>query len=126
MLAQTVRSNLKDINNLKMRTKTMKFSNLFQSVPTVGNEEAEVRQVLMKDGLIELTEDDLPYELVVEDDELESDKSDDIEIVEEGDELYEIVDNPDELVVQFPIISDINLEEKLPFFKSLSLKLASL
>lgn len=123
MLAQTVRSNLKDINNLRMRTKTTKFSNLFQSAPTMGvEEETEVVQVLMKDGLIEIPEDELITELVVEDDE----PSDDVEIVEEGDDLYEIIDNPDELVVQFPIISNINLEEKLPFFKSLSLKLASL
>ena len=42
MLAQTVRSNLKDINNLRMRTKTTKFSSLFQTAPTVGVEEDDV------------------------------------------------------------------------------------
>ena len=37
-----------------------------------------------------------------------------------------IVENPDELVVQFPIVSDIQLEEKLPFFKSIMVKLANI
>lgn len=123
MLAQTVRSNLKDINNLKMRTKTTKFSSLFQTAPTVGVEEDEVRQVLMKDGLIEISEDDQWEEIVVEDDEP---AEEDFDIVEEDDELYEIVEDPDAVIVQFPVISDIKLEEKLPFFKSISLKLASL
>ena len=69
MLAQTVRSNLKDINNLRMRTKTTKFSSLFQTAPTVGVEEDEVRQVLMKDGLIEISDDEQWEEIVVEDEE---------------------------------------------------------
>lgn len=37
----------------------------------------------------------------------------------------DIVENPREVVVQFPIISEFQLEEKLPFFKSIMAKLAS-
>ena len=37
-----------------------------------------------------------------------------------------IVENPKEVVVQFPIISDIKLDEHLPFFRSISAKLAAL
>ncbi len=123
MLAQTVRSNLKDINNLKMRTKTTKFSSLFQSAPTVSVEEVEeVRQVLMKDGLFDVSQQEWE-EIVVEDEE---EATDDFDIVEEGDELYEIVEDTTQVVVSFPIISDIELEEKLPFFRAVSLKLASL
>ena len=123
MLAQTVRSNLKDINNLKMRTKTTKFSSLFQSAPTVSVEEVEeVRQVLMKDGLFDVSQQEWE-EIVVEDEE---EATDDFDIVEEGDELYEIIEDTTQVVVSFPIISDIELEEKLPFFRALSLKLASL
>ena len=44
----------------------------------------------------------------------------------ENDDPYEFVENPKEVVVSFPIVSDIVCEEKLPFFKSLSFKLASL
>ena len=123
MLAQTVRSNLKDINNLKMRTKTTKFSSLFQSAPTTSVEEVEeVRQVLMKDGLFDVSQQEWE-EITVEEDEEETD---DFDIVEEGDELYEIVEDTTQVVVSFPIISDIELEEKLPFFRAVSLKLASL
>ena len=123
MLAQTVRSNLKDINNLRMRTKATKFGALFQTVPSMGTDEFEVREVLMKDGLVKVSIDHIEDDPVIE---YEDSEIIDYEIVEEDDELYEIVENPDELVVQFPIISDIQLEEKLPFFKSISLKLASL
>ena len=38
----------------------------------------------------------------------------------------DIVENPDEVIVQFPIVSDIQLDEKLPFFKSIMVKFASL
>ena len=123
MLAQTVKSNLKDIDNLRMRTKTTKFSSLFQSAPTASVEEVEeVRQVLMKDGLFDVSQQEWE-EITVEEDEEETD---DFDIVEEGDELYEIVEDTTQVVVSFPIISDIELEEKLPFFRALSLKLASL
>lgn len=120
MLAQTVRSNLKDINNLKMRTKTTKFGSLFQTVPVVEN---DLRQVLAKEGLIEIAEDEQWEELVVEDEEPVEETFD---IVEEDDELYEIVEDTTQVLVKFPIVSSIKLEEKLPFFKSISLKLASL
>ena len=36
-----------------------------------------------------------------------------------------IVENPNEVIVNFPIISDIKLEEKLPFFKSILYKCAN-
>ncbi|MBR6722913.1 hypothetical protein IKL64_05620 [bacterium] len=126
MLATTVRSNLKDINNLKMRTKTTKFSRLFQTVPVIESDESEMRQVLMREGLVELPKDEDFEDITVVDVEDSEPEFDDIDITEEDDELYEIVEDPNELVVQLPVISDINFEERLPFFKSISLKLASL
>ena len=126
MLATTVRSNLKDINNLKMRTKTTKFSRLFQTVPVIESDESEMRHVLMREGLVELPKDEDFEDITVVDVEDSEPEFDDIDITEEDDELYEIVEDPNELVVQLPVISDINFEERLPFFKSISLKLASL
>ena len=134
MLAQTVKDNLKDINNLKMRTKAARFSTLFQTVPTVGGKNMGLRQVLMREGLIEICEDELVDEVVVDNtveevvEDVVEETSDvmDFDIVEEGDELYEIVENPDELVVSLPVISVSDFENRLPFFKSVSLKLASL
>ncbi len=49
------------------------------------------------------------------------DVTEDIELQES-----DIVENPDEVIVQFPIVSDIQLGEKLPFFKSIMVKFASL
>lgn len=117
MLAQTVRNNMTDIKSLKMRGKTTKFSNLFQSAPTVNAQRNEIRQVLMKGEHVELSEDDSLFDEIAIP---EQTQEDDMEISE-----Y-IVENPDEVVVNFPIVSDIKLDEKLPFFRSISLKLASL
>ncbi len=124
MLAQTIRNNLKDINNLKMRTKATKFSSLFQSAPTeIEALGKEFRQVLMKDGLIEVEQDDSLFDEIPEYEEITV--FEDYDIDEEEIAEY-IIENPNEVVVEFPIISDIQLDEKLPFFKSLSMKLASL
>jgi len=150
MLAQTVRQNLKDINNLKMRTKATKFSKLFSTQPTV-NEEDELVQVLAKNGLMEISADDelyrqlsiseqepdfdneLNYVSIYDssediDDFDELDDFDDIEICEEdnSEEISEyIVENPDEVVVEFPISISMESDEKLPFFRSISKKLAA-
>lgn len=142
MLAQTVRNNLKSIDKLNMRSKTTKFSDLFSTAPTVAMTKSEIRQVLMSDGLKEVAKDDELFdEISLPEEELESEgissNIEDIEddcdfdIVEEPDiddsEVAEyIVENPKEVVVQFPIISDIKLGEHLPFFRSISAKLAAL
>lgn len=142
MLAQTVRNNLKSIDKLNMRSKTTKFSDLFSTAPTVAMTKSEIRQVLMRDGLKEVAKDDELFdEISLPEDEFESEEiSTDIEdvaddcdfdIVEEPDiddsEVAEyIVENPKEVVVQFPIVSDIKLDEHLPFFRSISAKLAAL
>ena len=142
MLAQTVRNNLKSIDKLNMRSKTTKFSDLFSTAPTVAMTKSEMRQVLMSDGLKEVAKDDELFdEISLPEEELESEgissniediENDcDFDIVEEPDiddsEVAEyIVENPKEVVVQFPIISDIKLDEHLPFFRSISAKLAAL
>lgn len=142
MLAQTVRNNLKSIDKLNMRSKTTKFSDLFSTAPTVAMTKSEIRQVLMSDGLKEVAKDDELFdEISLPEEELESEgissniediENDcDFDIVEEPDiddsEVAEyIVENPKEVVVQFPIISDIKLDEHLPFFRSISAKLAVL
>lgn len=142
MLAQTVRNNLKSIDKLNMRSKTTKFSDLFSTAPTVAMTKSEIRQVLMSDGLKEVAKDDELFdEISLPEEELESEgissniediENDcDFDIVEEPDiddsEVAEyIVENPKEVVVQFPIISDIKLDEHLPFFRSISAKLATL
>lgn len=121
MLAKTVRQNSINIQNLEMkRNKTVKFSSLFQSKPTVELNKSEIRQILMNGKLIEAEEDDSIFDEIAE-------VNQEPNIQTEEDEIAEyIVENPDEVVVQFPIVSDIKLEEKLPFFKAISYKLANL
>ena len=125
-----------------MISKTTKFSDLFSTAPTVAMTKSEIRQVLMSDGLKEVAKDDELFdEISLPEEELESEgissniediENDcDFDIVEEPDiddsEVAEyIVENPKEVVVQFPIISDIKLGEHLPFFRSISAKLAAL
>lgn len=114
MLAQTVRNNLQSTQKLEMRTKTRKFSSLFQSDPTITIEEVPIEEILAQTNLAEYIK-----------------KEDEMEIVDavetSDDEISEyIVENPNEVVVQFPLVPNIELNEKLPFFKSLSLKLANL
>lgn len=142
MLAQTVRNNLKSIQNLQMITKTTKFSSLFQTQPTVMVEETSLEDALVLDKLFDfikteenevLSEDETFAADIISD--MDSETVDEVllpegdtEDLESGiDEISEyIVENPDEVVVQFPIISNIALEEKLPFFQSLSFKLANI
>ncbi len=117
MLAETVRNNLKDVQNLNMRTKATKFSRLFQSDPTITIEEAPLEEILEACNLRNyIKKDNESADVDVE----SSISSEDSEV-----EDY-IVENPNEVIVQFPIASNIELNEKLPFFKALSLKLANL
>lgn len=37
-----------------------------------------------------------------------------------------IVENPKEIMVELPLVTKIELEEKLPFFKSITMKLAAI
>lgn len=123
MLAQTVRNNLKDINNLKMRRKTTKFSNLFKKSSESDSKETEFVKVLSKAGMIEIPKEEALLDKEAVDVLIELPPMQDSC---ENDDPYEFVENPKEVVVSFPIVSDIVCEEKLPFFKSLSFKLASL
>ena len=57
-------------------------------------------------------------EIVEDEDDFDFDMYDYGEVTDEEVAEY-IVENPNEVVVNFPIVSDIQLEEKLPFFKSI-------
>ena len=110
MLAHTLKNNLKDLNNYKMRTKATKFSSLFSSQPTAENS-AEIKQVLKRDRdfgtAIEEENDDIFDQLREATPE---------EIAE-----Y-IVEDPNEVQVEFPIQSAIIMESKMPFFKAINFK----
>lgn len=111
MLARTLKNNLKDLNNYKMRTKATKFSNLFSSEPTAVNS-VDIRQVLRRDAQQKLMFD--------EEDEAIFDEL--YETTEEEIAEY-IVEDPDEVQVEFPIQPAVKLETEMPFFKAINYKL---
>ena len=102
MLAQTVRKNITTKKNMDIRTKATRFSDLFQARPK--SEEVSFDELL-----------DSKISEYVKQEEVEAPTVDE----------YEIVENPDEAVVTFPIVG-VELTEKLPFFKSITCKLASI
>ncbi len=120
MLAQTIRNNLTNNKQVNVRTKTVKFSNMFQTEPNIKEKEPQMVQVLMKAGLVNL---DKHNELLKDASVPETVDFGAMKQIEEDD--Y-IVENPNEVVVSFPIKPVIEMQEKLPFFKSLSAKLATI
>ena len=61
-------------------------------------------------------------EIVEDEDDFDFDMYDYGEVTDEEVAEY-IVENPNEVIVNFPLVSNIQLEEKLPFFKSILGKL---
>lgn len=116
MLAQTVRKNITTKKNMDIRTKATRFSDLFQARPKT--EDVSFDELLdNKISAYVKQDEEVDAPVVVEQDI-------DIEAVPTVDE-YEIVENPNEAVVTFPIVG-VELTEKLPFFKSITCKLASI
>lgn len=95
-----------------MRTKATKFSSLFSTAPNTENT-PDVRQVLKRDRYVEIDvidEDDYLFDAICQ---------------TTPEEIADyIVENPAEVVVDFPIASKVQMETKLPFFKSITYKLA--
>ena len=115
MLAQTVRKNITTKKNMDIRTKATRFSDLFQARPK--SEEISFDELLDNKISAYVKQEETEAPVVVEQDI-------DIESVPTIDE-YEIVENPDETIVTFPI-AGVELTEKLPFFNSITCKLASI
>lgn len=115
MLTQTVRKNITTKKNMDIRTKATRFSDLFQTRPRT--EEISFDELLDNKISAYVKQEETEAPVVVEQDI-------DIESVPTIDE-YEIVENPDETIVTFPI-AGVELTERLPFFKSITCKLASI
>ena len=120
MLAQTIRNNLTDNKQVNVRTKAAKFGNMFQTAPNTENKDPKMVQVLMKAGLVNL---DKNNELLKN---ASVPKTVDFGAIPQIEENDYIVENPNEVIVNFPIQPVIEMKEKLPFFKSLSAKLAAI
>lgn len=100
-----------------VRNKTISFDSMMAQETEVVLSKAEFQKLIGQNDLVEHKEDNF----------------DSIEIIEEGSNIVSveeiadyIVENPREVVVEFPIISDVKMEEKLPFFKSVVFKLGGI
>ena len=106
MLARTLKNNLKDLNNYKMRTKATKYGSMFSTPPTAEiSDDADVKYVEIAkecedDGIFDELYDVTPEEVA-----------------------EYIVEDPNEVQVEFPIQSKIKLESDMPFFRAISYKL---
>lgn len=118
MLAETGNDNLQKRQEQKIRTKATTFSRFLRPDSTVSIETSPLEKILDQCNLKN-------YKREVD---IETKKSDFSQTTkpEPIPEDNTIIENPDEVIVKFPIEPIINLEEKLPFFKSLSLKLKAL
>ena len=118
MLSKTIRKNLTDINNLKMRTRATKYSSLFSSAPTVHNvPETDYDEEFKKYKVVEINveeDDDSVFEGISSTTPATLDEITDY-----------IAENPQEVVVEFPLKPVVEMTEKLPFFKSIKYKLAN-
>ena len=103
----------------KKKRNSEEFKKLFCTQPNDGGLAREdIKKILLNAcARTEHSKVEEP-EIVEEDDDFDFDMYDYGEVTDEEVAEY-IVENPNEVVVNFPIVSDIQLEEKLPFFKSI-------
>lgn len=125
MLSQAIRNNLSETEKVKENHNTI-FNSLFKSVPKDSLDEFEFVKVLKKEGVVELPKVQTAQDKVYNNArKLEQEKN--IQVSSDvTDNPYDFVENPDEVIVEFPIVSVVETDEKLPFFKSITYKLANL
>lgn len=129
----------------KKKRNSEEFKRLFCTKPEDKQEDltrADIKRILLEacaktekhvnNSDFEIVEDINDDIEIVEDNYLADEDDDDFYFCEDyepnvtDEEVAEyIVENPNEVIVNFPIISDIKLEEKLPFFKSILYKCAN-
>ena len=129
----------------KKKRNSEEFKRLFCTKPEDKQEDltrADIKRILLEacaktekhvnNSDFEIVEDINDDIEIVEDNYLADEDDDDFYFCEAyepnvtDEEVAEyIVENPNEVIVNFPIISDIKLEEKLPFFKSILYKCAN-
>lgn len=107
----------------KKKRNSEEFKKLFCTQPNDGELAREdIKRILLNAcARTEHSKVEEP-EIVEEEDDFDFDMYDYGEVTDEEVAEY-IVENPNEVVVNSPIVSDIQLEEKLPFFKSILGKL---
>ncbi len=125
MLSQAIRNNSSATDNAKENRNTI-FNSLFSSVPKDSLDEFEFVKVLKKECVADLPKIQTAQDKVYNNArKLEQEKNIQVSC-EKADNPYDFVENPDEVIVNFPIESVVEMDERLPFFKSITYKLANL
>ncbi len=120
MLSETIKNNSKKSKQPNLRTKATKFGNMFQTRPKNQENKESIDILFQKSKLHEFIKlGEKPQFLNVED-ILETNNQQ-----EETQEYEYIVEDPQEIVISLPLAENIELPEKLPFFKSINAKLAT-
>lgn len=100
-----------------IKNKTIGFRSLMSCDSDVVLSKMEFQKLIGQDSFVESEDDNIVVDEIIE-------EGNNIVTAEEIAEY--IVENPKEVVVQFPIVSDVKLEEKLPFFRSIVFKLGGI
>ena len=100
-----------------IKNRTIGFRSLMSCDSDVVLSKVEFQKLIAQNSLMENEDDNFVVDEIIE-------EGSDIVTAEEIAEY--IVENPNEVVVQFPIISEVKLEEKLPFFRSVVYKLGGI
>lgn len=107
----------------KKKRESEEFKKLFCTAPNEGELAREdIKRILL--NACARTEQSV--EIIEEEDSFDFSINDMYELDVTDEEVAEyIVENPKEVVVNFPLTSNVQMEEKLPFFKSIMYKLAN-
>lgn len=100
-----------------IKNKTIGFRSLMSCDSDVVLSKLEFQKLIGQNSLIGSEDDNFVADEIIK-------EGSDIVTAEEIAEY--IVENPNEVVVQFPIVSDVKLKEKLPFFRSIVFKLGGI
>lgn len=126
----------------KKKRNSEEFKRLFCTNPVEEQGELareDIKRILLNAcAKTEKVQDNSEYEIVEDENDIYNIEEDDfeslmdecyfdygeIEVTDEEIAEY-IVENPREVTVNFPLVSDVQMEEVLPFFKSIMYKLAN-
>lgn len=110
MLEKTQNNKIKPVKHPLMRTKATKFGNLFSSEPKVNNDINDIKNTLDRLFYTQSAVRPEPEQITPK-------------INNETDKY--IVEDPNEIKVTISKLQNVSPDKKLPFFKSIMLKLAN-
>ncbi|MBD5403108.1 hypothetical protein HDR58_10010 [bacterium] len=113
MLTQSLNDNLKNIEKKSLRTKASKFGGLFTVQSKGAENDAALDELYGSQKLAKFVR------------KQEKDTVSKSEVSEDVMDMKDyIVEDPHEINLSVPLVSPVQIDEKLPFFKSITYKLS--